>query len=261
MGEPEGRTPSRPRYTKFFWKDFISDTQHLTATQVGAYTRLLAHAVICSSDFCSVPDDSPKQSRITGVDRRNWRKIGPEVMRLFECLGSVSGEGVSGRCQQKRLREDASEWLQHCEKQRLRRTAGQPPDDRGLTGGQPHSRERASRETSDFRLQKESTPPPTPAPAASGGNGVVSRNGHHPENVSLPDWLDREVWTDYWAHRRAKKAPLTPRAVTLSLNKLDKLRGQGFSPREVVDQSIARSWVFLFAISPDKPVPPPAEAW
>lgn len=162
MGEE--RPPGRPRYTKFYWKDFISDTQHLTPSQLGAYIRLLAHAVMCSDDFCSIPDDSPRQARITGVDYRNWRRIQGDVRRLF-------GDAVSGRCQQKRLMEDASAWAQHCEKQRLRRTAGQPPDYRGSTGTRPEHDHTRSREKSEVRSQIE-TEDSTP-PAQSHANGVA----------------------------------------------------------------------------------------
>jgi uncharacterized protein YdaU (DUF1376 family) len=65
---------------------------------------------------------------------------------------------------------------------------------------------------------------------------------------TLPSWLPRQAWEEYLAHRRAKRARLTPHGVALCLKKLDTLRQQGHDPRAVIDQSIANGWTGLFEI-------------
>ena len=64
----------------------------------------------------------------------------------------------------------------------------------------------------------------------------------------LPDWLPREAWEEWVAHRKASKHPLTPQAIKQQIRDLDKLRGQGHAPGEVIAQSIGRGWRGLFAV-------------
>lgn len=63
--------------------------------------------------------------------------------------------------------------------------------------------------------------------------------------MTLPPWLDRHAWADYVEHRRAKKAPMTDRAVTLAFDKLDVFRKRGEDPAAVIHQSIANGWTSL----------------
>lgn len=65
----------------------------------------------------------------------------------------------------------------------------------------------------------------------------------------LPDWLQPAAWDDFKAHRKAIKAALTPRAETLAITELEKLRRDGHDPTEVIQQSIMRGWKGLFALN------------
>ena len=64
----------------------------------------------------------------------------------------------------------------------------------------------------------------------------------------LPDWLPRDAWEEWVAHRKASKHPLTPQAVKQQIRDLDKLRGQGHDPAGVIAQSIGCGWRGLFAV-------------
>lgn len=65
--------------------------------------------------------------------------------------------------------------------------------------------------------------------------------------AALPDWLPRDAW-DAWLEVRPKvKAPNTPRALQLAIAELDRLRGQGYDPKAVLEQSTLRGWRGLFA--------------
>lgn len=66
--------------------------------------------------------------------------------------------------------------------------------------------------------------------------------------VDLPDWVDPEAWAGWVEMRKKIKAPLTKRAVTLNLNKLEKLRDDGENPTAVLDQSTERAWRGLFPV-------------
>ena len=59
--------------------DFLRDTRHLTATQVGAYLLLLMHYWSTGS----LPKDVPSLRRISLQDRHAWRRNGPIIAAFF----------------------------------------------------------------------------------------------------------------------------------------------------------------------------------
>lgn len=104
---------------------------------------------------------------------------------------------------------------------------------------------------------------PTPAAAAPRTVNNLHKNRKEPSStgagkkskktddiqVELPDWLPDDSWTDWVEHRREVKAPLTQRAAELSIAKLDRLRAQGHSPVEVIEQSVlSGKWTDLYPI-------------
>lgn len=44
---------------------------------------------------------------------------------------------------------------------------------------------------------------------------------------TLPNWIPPEAWEGWLAMRKAKKIPMTPRAFTIAVNALQRLRDQG----------------------------------
>jgi hypothetical protein len=85
--------------------------------------------------------------------------------------------------------------------------------------------------------------------------GVVFDN---PE-MELPEWLQRDLWTEFVEHRKEMKNPLTERAAKANIRKLCELRSKGQDPRAVIDQTIAAGWTGLFEVRPGKK-PPKAQA-
>jgi uncharacterized protein YdaU (DUF1376 family) len=65
--------------------DALSDTQHLTAQEFGAYMRLLLTAWRGTSGLpqCWIPDDDGKLARITGMSAVQWGRAKGEVLALF----------------------------------------------------------------------------------------------------------------------------------------------------------------------------------
>ena len=66
--------------------------------------------------------------------------------------------------------------------------------------------------------------------------------------VVIPDWLDSTVWESYRQHRAAmpQKNHLTANAETLAIAQLDKWRGAGHDPNEIVKTSVMNGWMGLF---------------
>ncbi|KTB50172.1 replication protein [Klebsiella quasipneumoniae] len=65
--------------------------------------------------------------------------------------------------------------------------------------------------------------------------------------VQLPDWLSAEIWLSWVAYRRDLKKPIkSQQTVTQAINLLDRCRLNGYSPDEIINQSIANGWQGLF---------------
>lgn len=70
-----------------------------------------------------------------------------------------------------------------------------------------------------------------------------------PIPAEIPEWLPAEEWAGYVEMRSKIRHPLTDYAKKLELRALDRLRGEGHYPAEVLRQSIQKSYRGLFAVS------------
>ncbi|MGR3218621.1 MAG: hypothetical protein ACUZ8H_02235, partial [Candidatus Anammoxibacter sp.] len=61
----------------------------------------------------------------------------------------------------------------------------------------------------------------------------------------LPDNIDKETWSAFVEHRQKLKAPMTDKAKTLMINKLEKLNG---SANDILNQSIENGWKGIFEL-------------
>lgn len=78
--------------------------------------------------------------------------------------------------------------------------------------------------------------------------------------LCLPDWVPQEDLEAFMAMRAAIKKPLTVRALSRAVEKLDALRQQGHDPKRVLNQSEDRRWQDLYPLKDDAPRPVPAGA-
>lgn len=62
--------------------DFLSDTQHLSAAEMGAYWRLILHHYRIGES--GLPNDQKKLARLAGCSGQLWGKIGDNVLAMFE---------------------------------------------------------------------------------------------------------------------------------------------------------------------------------
>ncbi|HDY1715516.1 TPA: replication protein [Escherichia coli] len=74
--------------------------------------------------------------------------------------------------------------------------------------------------------------------------------------VKLPDWLSAEIWSSWVAYRRDLKKPIkSQQIVTQAIKLLDRCRLNGYTPDEIINQSIANGWQGLFEPKGSKPQP------
>lgn len=87
--------------------------------------------------------------------------------------------------------------------------------------------------------------PENPAPKPS-------MNHHSMEIENAPADFPQDAWVGFARMRKAMKRPLTDRAVSSLLAKLDKLQAKGHDPGEVLDQSTMHNWIGIFEIKEER---------
>ena len=67
----------------------------------------------------------------------------------------------------------------------------------------------------------------------------------------IPEWVPADLWKAFIEMRKKIKAPMTDKAVELAIRKLQVLATQGYSPGDVLEQSILNGWKGLFPVKED----------
>ena len=59
---------------------------------------------------------------------------------------------------------------------------------------------------------------------------------------SIPEWMPADQWSDFVEHRKLRKAPMTALAAKRMIDRLAKLRADGFCPAKLLDAAIRNGW-------------------
>ena len=85
------------------------------------------------------------------------------------------------------------------------------------------------------------------------------------KGLTLPDWLDKDLWSEFKKMRVKQKKPLTEKGQELAIKKLSDFKNDGQDPVAIIEQSIFNCWQGLFPIKenddPYKPKTPTVEEW
>lgn len=96
------------------------------------------------------------------------------------------------------------------------------------------------------------------APGGSAGDSPRTSHSFEPVNEpkkkgfdakkeSIPDWLDREIWFNWIDYRNEIKKPFkTKKTFELQVKFLLECLDEGYSPEEIINQSITNGWQGLF---------------
>ncbi len=68
------------------------------------------------------------------------------------------------------------------------------------------------------------------------------------DNIILPEWINKETWKAFLEMRKKKNAVPTEKAIVLLIKELEKLKGEGNDPNEVLNQSIMRNYTGVFPV-------------
>jgi uncharacterized protein YdaU (DUF1376 family) len=215
--------------------DYLRDTRHLSVMEHGAYVLALMH---CWDQKGPMPLDERRQFHIINArsndEQAAWVRVRDDFFirmedgwynkRMAEIVGDA--EAISAR---NRMAGQRS-----AEVRRMRSAVRKAGVQRAFN----------ERSTSVERASEPPPPPPqpiqhqygiqntTPPPAAQGATHRVA--------VVMPTDVPAEVWNDWTAHRRAKKAQITARV-------LDAIRKEaqaaGWTLEQALAESTMRGWV------------------
>lgn len=203
--------------------DFYMDTAAWSATQVGAYFRLLMHEWVNGP----LPNNMTKLARIAGLDPRNMQKCwSAELAKKFTT-------DDAGMLVNKRLEEVRKEQQEYSESQRVKGAHGAEKRwKKDMAGAiaqpQPEDSSSSSSSSSEKKRKKK-------------------KEGKCAEPFVPPEWVDAEAWTRFLEFRK-KKGPFTEWAKHLIVVELDKLRKQGHDPTAVLNQSIVKGWTDVYPL-------------
>lgn len=58
----------------------------------------------------------------------------------------------------------------------------------------------------------------------------------------LPDYIDKEVWADWCAHRASIKKPLSASSIKYSIREMEKAHANGWDVNELLTEALAKQW-------------------
>lgn len=206
--------PAMPLFTDAY----LADTRHLNAAQHGAYLLMLMTA--WRMPDCCLPKDDEFLARICGMDKRTWKANKDVILSFWE-------ETSEAKLFQKRLKDERN----YVEDKR----------NKNVAAGKASALKRKKRHSTGVTTKPQPKPnQPTPTPILSSEDKSSSDN-KHPE-------VSAEAWREYMLVRKKKKAAETEYAIQLVHDEIDKLKEQGFSPQELVEQSIRNNWIDIFPL-------------
>lgn len=69
------------------------------------------------------------------------------------------------------------------------------------------------------------------------------------KEINLPEWIDKELWTEFLKIRSKIKAVNSHKALSSLITELKKLKNSGNDPNKVIEQSIRNSWKDVYQLN------------
>jgi uncharacterized protein YdaU (DUF1376 family) len=220
--------------------DFIRDTAHLSLIEEAVYRRLMD---------LYYTNEGPLPNDIRQLCRHVRARLPEEVEAVEQILNEFFNRTDDGWRHKRCDREIAayrskSEKARASAEQRWRNTERIP--ERNAHTSNPESERNANGQRTGCERIADAM--------LTNNQEPITKKKEKNKNASppaRPDWLPEPAWGEWIAFRkRVSGRKFTDRAVELNIGELAKLRGQGFDPCAVIEQSIARGWTGLFPLKP-----------
>lgn len=214
-------------YYPFHIGDYAVHTRHLSLMEDLAYRRLID---LYYTHERRIPAETQSVARLIGM-REHVAEVESVLREFFVQTGS--GDWSHARCDTEIARAQA---------------AAARARENGKGGGRKKNQAPAATGT-----PAETQPVPAGPPAESKSEAPNTQDQYPKEKkkrtsratsfdaatVELPEWLDRELWTDWVADRKDRKKPITERAARQQMQTLDELRRQGHTPERTIRHAIS----------------------
>jgi len=79
--------------------------------------------------------------------------------------------------------------------------------------------------------------------------------------IEIPDWIPLEDWNDFVAMRKQIKKPMTDRAKSIVLGKLEEMKNKGIDISIVLQNSITNNWQNVFEPKVQTVIKPATDWW
>ncbi len=256
-------------YYPFHVGDYISATAHLDPLEDIAYRRLLDLYYLREAPIEGRPDQLARVIRM-----RDHVAIVEAVLGEFFAEHDTGGDNQASvwthsrcdaeldRMREKQVRARTSGLASASARaQRGRNAAPAPvaiPSDDPATDDERSGNERSTNVQRTLNERSTTVQPEINGSATTNTNTNTNTNTKRTPNpkgararavaVAVPEWVPADAWQGFAAMRQRIRAPLTDRAVALTVRELDLLRADGHDPAAVLDQSTAKAWRGVFPI-------------
>jgi uncharacterized protein YdaU (DUF1376 family) len=220
-------------FYKHYFGDYGRKTSHLSLVEHGAYRLLLDHYYATQTPL---PASIDSLRRICGAITKEETEA---VSRVVSDYFPLAEDGLRHN---KRADEEIRQWQAQAEVNRIV----------GRLGGRPRKTESVSQSVSESLTESATESRTEQKPNRNPKLEVRSQKLEVKEQskvAALPDWIPEDPWKAWLEVRSKNKAPNTPRALTLAIRELERLRADGQDPVAVLEQSTLRGWRGLFPIA------------
>lgn len=207
-----------------FGDAYMADTRHLSLEEHGAYLQLLM--IAWRSDGCRLPNDDTRLARMLGLTAARWRKLKPTVMSFWTLENDCWFQG--------RLTKER----QFVDEKRAKNKASA---DARWNGQAPENKQDEECE----RISEGNAPPP---PLSTDVD--IVQDATHPSPRAnpfpRPAWAEKQVWSDWMAVRKKKRATNSPTAYAGFLADIERLADDEWPPPRLLAHAVSKSWAGIY---------------
>lgn len=202
----------------------------------------------------SLPDDDALLARLLGYGRdvKGWQRL-RAAGALHNWIKCADGRLYHPTVAEKAIEAWKSKVAQRNRTEKARLSRLSQTENNSVTGAN-----HACDSQADLLSQGENTSVTESVTGSKGeerrreeriSSSLRSDESNSPKSArSLPDWIPAESWTAFVEMRKRLRAPITARAASLIVAKLDRLRQHGHDPGAVLDQSVMNGWRGVFEL-------------
>jgi len=81
---------------------------------------------------------------------------------------------------------------------------------------------------------------------SSSSSSIIKKYNKKKDDVTLPEWLDFDLWKEFLEHRKKLRKPMTNYAQNLMLKKLTWMKEKGYNPEHLLKDAMVKGYQDVF---------------